>query len=78
METPRSDLTFVVISLTCVQKVAHHVLLSREGPPLAKCADKFKAGKATLAAAIAAASLATPAFADMGAALRLPPLDPGR
>jgi len=38
--------------------------------------DKVKVGKAAIAATIAAVGMAMPAFADMGAALRLPPLDP--
>uniref|UniRef100_A0A7S0MSN2 Uncharacterized protein n=1 Tax=Pyramimonas obovata TaxID=1411642 RepID=A0A7S0MSN2_9CHLO len=48
----------------------------RQAPEIVASNDKFKAGKATLAATIAAVGMAMPAFADMGAALRLPPLDP--
>mmetsp|Transcript_9017 Transcript_9017/g.15486 ORF Transcript_9017/g.15486 Transcript_9017/m.15486 type:complete len:225 (+) Transcript_9017:80-754(+) len=49
---------------------------TRQIPAIHASNDKVKAGKAAIAASLAALSLAMPAFADLGSAVRLPPLDP--
>lgn len=60
------------------QKATASNVKSTRGAPVAVRASSENKGKNAFAAAMAAVSLATavPAFADIGAALKLPPLDP--